>query len=104
MIDFRCPDGVAILTAPQETNTPRMWQDHLFFARWHQLLTSLGITPAALPGKKPRAERIRDLLENHLGHPLSNCPDCGAVDSLIRILLPPNARAPPLEFVYVAVK
>jgi hypothetical protein len=22
MIDFRCPEGVAILTAPQETNTP----------------------------------------------------------------------------------
>jgi hypothetical protein len=31
MIDFRCPEGVAILTAPQETNTPRMWQDQHFF-------------------------------------------------------------------------
>jgi hypothetical protein len=31
MIDFRCPEGVAILTAPQETNTPRMWQDEHFF-------------------------------------------------------------------------
>jgi hypothetical protein len=33
MIDFRCPDGVAILTALQETNTPRMWQDQHFFCR-----------------------------------------------------------------------
>ena len=75
-----------------------------FFARWHQLLTSLGITPATLPEKKPRAERVRDLLETHLGHPLTNCPDCGAVDSLIRILLPPNARAPPANSAFVPVK
>ena len=57
-----------------------------------------------MPEKKPRAERVRDLLEKHLGHPLTDCPDCGAVDSLIRILLPPNARAPPPDFVYVPVK
>jgi hypothetical protein len=30
MIDFRCPEAVAILTAPQETNTPRIWQDQHF--------------------------------------------------------------------------
>lgn len=65
---------------------------------------SLNVDPDSIPKKKPRAERIRDLLENHLGRPLSDCPDCGAVDSLIRILLPPNARAPPTNFVYVAIK
>jgi hypothetical protein len=51
-----------------------------------------------------RAVRIRDLLERHLGRPLSVCPDCGAKDSLIRILLPHNARAPPADFVYMAIK
>jgi hypothetical protein len=65
---------------------------------------SLNVDPESVPEKKPRAERIRDLLENHLGRPLTDCPDCGAVDSLIRILLPPNARAPPASFVYVPVK
>jgi hypothetical protein len=65
---------------------------------------SLGVDPDSIPEKKSRAERIRDLLENHLGRSLSDCPDCGAVDSLVRILLPPNARAPPADFVYVAVK
>jgi hypothetical protein len=65
---------------------------------------SLGVNPDTVPAKKPRAERIRDLLESHLGRPLSDCPDCGAKDSLIRILLPPNARAPPADFVYVVVK
>jgi hypothetical protein len=75
-----------------------------FFAGWYQLLTSLGITPAALPEKKPRAERIRDLLETHHGRPISDCPDCEAVDSLIRILLPPNARAPPANSAFVPVK
>jgi hypothetical protein len=65
---------------------------------------SLGVNPNTVPEKKSRAERIRDLLESHLGRPLSDCPDCGAKDSLIRILLPPNARAPPADFVYVVVK
>ena len=59
---------------------------------------------ASPPEKKPRAERVRDLLENHLGHPIADCPDCGARDSLVCILLPPNARAPPTGFVYVVVK
>jgi hypothetical protein len=66
--------------------------------------TSLGVDPDSVPKKKPRAERVRDLLENHLGHPLTDCPDCGAVDSLIRILLPPNARAPPANSAFVPVK
>jgi hypothetical protein len=65
---------------------------------------SLNVDPTTVPEKKPRADRIRDLLEKQLGHPISDCPDCGAKDSLIRILLPPNARAPPVDFVYVAVK
>jgi len=65
---------------------------------------SLNVDSATVPAKKPRAERIRDLLEKLIGHPISDCPDCGAKDSLIRILLPPNARAPPADFVYMAVK
>jgi len=52
---------------------------------------SLNVDSATVPAKKPRAERIRDLLEKLIGHPISDCPDCGAKDSLIRILLPPNA-------------
>ncbi len=66
--------------------------------------TSLGVDPDSVPKKKPRAERVRDLLETHLGRPLTDCPDCGAVDSLIRILLPPNARAPPANSAFVPVK
>jgi len=65
---------------------------------------SLGVDPASIPAKKPHKERIRDLLEAHLGRPLSDCPDCGAKDSLIRILLPPNARAPPADFVDYVLK
>ena len=65
---------------------------------------SLGVNPDTVADRKPRAERIRDLLENRLGRPLSDCPDCGAKDSLIRILLPPNARAPPANLVYVVIK
>lgn len=65
---------------------------------------SLGVDPESVPEKKPRNARVRDLLEKHLGRPLTDCPDCGAIDSLIRILLPPNARAPPTSFVYVPVK
>ncbi|TXF84721.1 hypothetical protein FUA23_21150 [Neolewinella aurantiaca] len=72
---------------------------------------SLGVDLATVPAKKPRAERTRDLLENHLGRSLSDCPDCGAVDSLVRIHIFPsggrgatNTRAPPADFVYVAVK
>lgn len=65
---------------------------------------SLGVDPESVPAKKPRAERVRDLLEKHLGRPLTDCPDCGAKDSLVRILLPPNARAPPTSFVYVPIK
>jgi len=65
---------------------------------------SLNVDPKSIPVKKPRAERVRDLLETFLGHPLSDCPDCGAKDSLVRILLPPNARAPPTAFVYAPVK
>lgn len=65
---------------------------------------SLGVDPATLPPKKPRAERVRDLLVNLLGRPLTDCPDCGAKDSLIRILLPPNCRAPPVHFVAAALK
>jgi hypothetical protein len=57
-----------------------------------------------VPEKKPRAERIFDLLENHLGRPPIDCSDCGAKDSLIRILLPPKVRAPSADFVDVAVK
>ena len=60
---------------------------------------SLGVDPDTTPKKKPRAERVRELLESFLGRPLTDCPDCGAKDSLIRFLLPPNARAPPTEFV-----
>ncbi len=66
--------------------------------------TSLGVDPDTVLAKKPRAERVRDLLQKHLGRPLTDCPDCGAVDSLIQILLPPNARAPPADFVFVPVK
>jgi len=65
---------------------------------------SLNVDPQSVPKKKPRAERVRDLLEKHLGRPLTDCPDCGAKDSLVRILLPPNARAPPPDFVYMPVK
>lgn len=65
--------------------------------------TSLNVDPTSVPVKKPRADRVRELLENFLGHPLSDCPDCGAKDSLIRILLPPNCRAPPADFVAAAL-
>ena len=56
---------------------------------------SLGVPTAPASPKKPRAERVRKLLEDYLGHALNDCLDCGAVDSLVRILLPPNSRAPP---------
>ena len=56
---------------------------------------SLGAPTAPAGPKKSRAERVRQLLEDHLGHALDDCPDCGARDSLVRILLPPNCRAPP---------
>jgi hypothetical protein len=56
---------------------------------------ALGQTDYLPPEKKPRAERIRNLIEQRLGHPITDCPDCHAKDSLIRILLPPNCRAPP---------
>ena len=65
---------------------------------------SLGAEPAAAGPKPSRSERTKALLENWIGRPLTDCPDCGAVDSLIRILLPPNARAPPPDFVYVPGK
>ena len=64
---------------------------------------SLGVDPTSVPEKKPRAERVRDLLEKSCGRPLSDCPDCGAKDSLVRILLPPNCRAPPADFPFVPV-
>ena len=57
--------------------------------------TSLGVPADPAISKKPRAERVRELIEDYLGHALNDCPDCGAVDSLVRILLPPNSRAPP---------
>ena len=66
--------------------------------------TSLDVAPESVPAKKPRAERIRKLLEDFLGRPLTDCPDCGAKDSLIRILLPSNARAPPAKTVSRSVK
>lgn len=52
--------------------------------------------PEPPPGLKPeRAERRRRLIEILLGHGIDDCPDCGAKDSLVRILIPPTARAPP---------
>ena len=65
---------------------------------------ALGV-PARAPGpKRSRAERIRTLIENRLGHALDDCPDCGAVASLVRILIPPTARAPPIiPFRYAAI-
>ena len=54
---------------------------------------ALGQAPP--PPKPTRKERVRVLLENLVGRPLDDCPDCGAVASLVRILLPPSARAPP---------
>ena len=65
---------------------------------------SLNVTPAKLPTREPRAKRVRALLENFLGRPLTDCPACGATDSLVRILRPPNAPAPPPDFVYPPVK
>ena len=48
------------------------------------------------PGPKlSRKDRVLKLIEDNLGHGIDDCPDCGAVGTLIRILLPPNARAPP---------
>ena len=65
---------------------------------------SLGVDPETVPEKKPRAERVRKLLEDFLGRPISDCPDCGAKDSLIRILLPANSRAPPAKNVSRPIK
>jgi hypothetical protein len=72
---------------------------------------SLNVDPDSVPKKKPRKERIRDLLEKQHGCPIADCPDCGAKDSLIRIPISPsggrgapNARAPPASFVFVPVK
>ena len=56
---------------------------------------SLG-TQKPNPGPKlSRKDRVLKLIEDNLGHGIDDCPDCGAVGTLIRILLPPNARAPP---------
>lgn len=64
--------------------------------------SSLGVPTSDLPPKPPRAERVRALLEKYLGRPITNCGECGGVDSLIRILLPPNCRAPPAKMIVVA--
>lgn len=54
---------------------------------------SLSVThPESKPTKLELKKRI---IEDWLARPLTDCPDCGANDSLIRILLPPNSRAPP---------
>ncbi|MEM6397720.1 MAG: hypothetical protein AAF741_15330 [Bacteroidota bacterium] len=48
------------------------------------------------PQSRPeKAELKKQILENWLARPLTDCPDCGATGSLIRVLLPPNSRAPP---------
>jgi hypothetical protein len=64
---------------------------------------SLGVDPGSIPPKKPRAERVRDLLEKQLGHPINNCPDCGAKNSLVQLLLPPTGRAPPTTIAFKSV-
>lgn len=48
------------------------------------------------PTTKPtKSDLKKQLMEKWLERPLNDCADCGAKDSLIRILLPPNCRAPP---------
>ena len=56
---------------------------------------SLDVDPASVPEKKPRAERVRQLIEDFLGRSINDCPDCGAVDSVRQIPLPPSPRPPP---------
>ena len=50
--------------------------------------------PAPSP-KEERKVRIQRLIENLLDRGIDDCADCGAVGSLVRILIPPDARAPP---------
>lgn len=48
------------------------------------------------PSPKREAKEVHaELLAEWLGRKPDTCGDCGAVDTLIRILLPPNSRAPP---------
>ena len=56
---------------------------------------SLGLPVRAARPARTRAERKLRILEDLLDHAIDDCPDCGAVASLVRILIPPTARAPP---------
>ncbi|MEM6397553.1 MAG: IS91 family transposase [Bacteroidota bacterium] len=47
------------------------------------------------PPKEERKVRVKRLIEKLIDRGLDDCADCGAVDSLVRILIPPDARAPP---------
>ncbi|MEM6397557.1 MAG: transposase [Bacteroidota bacterium] len=47
------------------------------------------------PPKEERKVRVQRLIERLIDRGLDDCADCGAVGSLVRILIPPDARAPP---------